>query len=113
MKIRPGRTRSLIAGILMLVVMTVGLFLMPGPGIVGSMPGMGGALSVFKILWIAIGLIGAGASFYNAFSEKGVPLYEIETDGGQQTEDEAYCPQCGNPVGKGDRFCRNCGASLS
>lgn len=113
MKIRPGRTRSLIGGILMLAVMAVGLFLMPGPGIVGGMPGMGGALSVFRILWIAIGLIGAGVSFYNAFSEKGVPLYEIETDGGQHPEGEAYCPKCGAPVGKDDRFCRKCGSPLS
>ena len=25
----------------------------------------------------------------------------------------AQCPKCGAPVGEGDRFCQNCGASIS
>ncbi len=121
MKIRPGKMRSLIAGILMLVVMIVGLFLLPGPGVLGGMfptgAPMGGAFAAFRIIWIAFGLIGAGAAFYNAFSREGVALYEIEMDGDDdltrsRTEGGPFCPKCGKTVGKTDKFCRNCGAAL-
>lgn len=113
MKIRPGRARSLIAGIVMLIVMVVGLVLMPGSGLLGGFPGMGGALSLFKILWVIIGLVGAGAAFYNAFSSEGIALYEIETDREtEQSEADLYCPQCGKPVSEDDKYCRNCGAAL-
>ena len=79
MRIRPGRTRSLIAGIMALVVMVVGLIMMSRTGGFGpSVPGFGGILGIFKILWVAIGLIGAAAAFYNAFSREGIALYEIE-----------------------------------
>ncbi|MBN1249235.1 MAG: zinc-ribbon domain-containing protein [Anaerolineae bacterium] len=115
MRIRPGKTRSLIAGILMLVVMVVGLFLMPGRGILGVPSPMGGAISAFRIVWIAFGLIGAGAAFYNAFSRKGVALYEIDMEDdeeGDRRADGPFCPKCGKPVGKNDKFCRNCGTAL-
>lgn len=115
MKIRPGRARSLITGILMLVVMVVGLFLMPGRSILGPGSPMGGALTAFRIVWIAFGLIGAGAAFYNAFSQKGVALYEIEMDGEEEQprqEGGPFCPKCGRPVAKSDKFCRNCGTAL-
>jgi hypothetical protein len=84
MRIRPGKTRSLIGGILMLVVMIVGLMMMPGDMGIGGP--VGGAVSIFKILWVAFGLIGAAASFYNAFSEKGVPLYEVDMEGELESE---------------------------
>jgi hypothetical protein len=120
MRIRPGKTRSLIGGLLMLVVMIVGLVMMPGTMGIGGP--MGSAVGIFKILWIAVGLIGAAVSFYNAFSEQGVPLYEVDVDstsesdviksgvGGQGAD--AYCPECGKPVQEDDKFCRHCGASL-
>jgi hypothetical protein len=69
-----------------------------------------GFLAPFMVIWVAIGLVGAVVAFYNAFSRKGVALYEIETDGEQAG---AYCPQCGKPIGRGDRFCKHCGATLS
>jgi ribosomal protein S27AE len=114
MKIRPGKTRSLVAGILMLVVMIVGLFMLPGSGALGPGFPMGGAITAFRIAWVAFGLIGAGASFYNAFSQKGMPLYEIDLEGdeGQVGQEGPYCPKCGQPVGRADKFCRNCGAAL-
>ena len=115
MRIRPGKTRSLIAGILVLVVMVVGLFLLPGRSPLGGPSPMGGAITAFRIIWIAFGLIGAGAAFYNAFSREGVALYEIEMDGdeeGPREEGGPFCPKCGRPVGRSDKFCRNCGTAL-
>ena len=106
MRIRPGRTRSLIGGIAALLVTAVGLVMMSQFG------GLRGMLLPFMLLWVLIGLIGAAVSFYNAFSREGVPLYEIDTDRGDRGAD-AYCPQCGKAVGQSDRFCRHCGATLS
>jgi len=102
MRIRPGRTRSLIAGIAALAVMVFGLVMM------GRMPG-GGIFGPFMILWVLFGLIGAAAAFYNAFSERGLPLYEVDTE---SEEGDAFCPQCGRPVSADDAYCRRCGASL-
>lgn len=107
MRIRPGRTRSLFVAIMMLVVMVVGLIMMTrfgGP--------TGGMFGPFIIIWVVVGLVGAAMAFYNAFSEKGLPLYEVDVE-----EDEGatgvFCPQCGRPVGEDDQFCRHCGASLN
>jgi hypothetical protein len=93
-----------VGGIAVLAVMAGGLVMM-------GQFGMGnGVLAPFMVMWVVIGLVGAGVSFYNAFSRRGVALYEIETDG---QEAGAYCPQCGKPIGQNDRFCRHCGAMLS
>lgn len=75
---------------------------------------MGGAITAFRIAWVALGLFGAGASFYNAFSQKGMPLYEVDLEGneGQTGREGPFCPKCGQPVGRADKFCRNCGAAL-
>lgn len=100
-RIRPGRTRSMIAGIMALVVMVAGLWMMTGFG------GFGGLPWPFLALWIVIGLGGAAAAFYNAFSKRGLPLYEIDGDVGTRR----FCPQCGNPASREDQFCRHCGAS--
>jgi hypothetical protein len=96
----------------MLVVMLVGLLMMPGD--MGMGGPMGGTIGIFKILWVAFGLIGAAASFYNAFSEEGVPLYEVDIEEKEQLASGTgvYCPECGKPVREDDRFCRHCGASL-
>ncbi|MFP3897020.1 MAG: zinc-ribbon domain-containing protein [Anaerolineales bacterium] len=102
MRIRPGRTRSLFGGIAALMVMIVGLLMLSSTG------GMGFVPTPFIILWVTIGLLGAGISFYNAFSREGVPLYEIEMD----DEGGGFCPQCGRPVEGDDRFCEHCGAQL-
>jgi hypothetical protein len=99
----------------MLVVMIVGLLMMPGRGMLPGLSPMGGTFGIFRIVWIAFGLIGAGAAFYNAFSKNGMPLYEIEMeDEGEalQTGGGPFCPKCGKPVGKSDKFCRNCGTAL-
>lgn len=98
MKVRPGRERSLLAGVIALVVMVVGLVMMGG---------LGGRLGWFTFLWVLVGLGGAAASFYNAFSRRGLPLYEVDLE-----EDAGFCSQCGRPIGEGDRFCRHCGAPL-
>ena len=108
-RIRPGRTRSLFVGIAMVLVMVVGLFMMTqfgGP--------MGGVFGPFIIIWVVIGLIGAGMAFYNAFSEGGLPIYEVDLE---EEEEEAqggagFCPQCGRAVDEDDQFCRHCGALL-
>lgn len=102
MRIRPGRIRSLIGGIAALMVMIVGLVMMSSTG------GMGFVPTPFIVLWIIIGVLGAGVSFYNAFSRRGVPLYEVDMDG----EEGRFCPQCGKPVEEDDRFCEHCGTRL-
>jgi ribosomal protein S27AE len=105
MKIRPGRTRSLIGGIAALLVMIVGLVMMSSSG------GVGGFLAPFMILWVIIGLAGATVSFYNAFSREGVPLYEIDLEADREGN-ARFCPQCGRPVERDARFCKYCGAPL-
>ena len=108
MRIRPGRTRSLFAGIMMLVVTIVGLLMMGRFG--GS---AGGLFGPFIIIWVVTGLAGAGMAFYNAFSEGGLPIYEVDLEGEDQYQGEGFCPQCGKSVGNDDQFCRHCGASLN
>lgn len=108
MKIRPGRTRSLFAGILMLLVTIVGLAMMGSAG-----PMVPGGFGPFIIIWVVIGLVGAAMAFYNAFSSEGLPLYEVDVDQKQEEKPQgAFCPQCGEPVAEADRFCRQCGAPL-
>lgn len=102
MRIRPGRERSLLTGILALVVMVAG-FVMLSSGPFGS-----GPFGWFIILWVVFGLAIAGMSFYNALSERGLPLYEVDVD----EESGDFCPQCGERVGADDKFCKNCGTPL-
>lgn len=111
MRIRPGRTRSLFVGIMMIVVMGA------GPAMMSRFGGpAGGVFGPFIIIWVVVGLVGAAMAFYNAFSEKGLPLYEVDTDEDLEDlrgeESGAFCPHCGKPVGLGDQFCRHCGGSL-
>ncbi len=40
-------------------------------------------------------------------------MTERETDDRAHGEDDLRCPACGTPNRGGDRFCANCGASLS
>ena len=101
MRVRPGRTRSLVGGILALVVTFVGLWML------SSFGGFGRPWP-FMVLWVIIGLGGAAAAFYNAFSRRGLPLYEIDTD----SSAGEFCPRCGKPIGREDQFCRHCGALL-
>jgi hypothetical protein len=103
-KIRPGRTRSLLGGLAALLVTIVGAVMLSGFARVG------GPIGIFLVVWVIFGLIAAAASFYNAFSERGLPLYEIDTE---EDEDRVFCPQCGRPVGGDDEYCRHCGAHLS
>jgi hypothetical protein len=106
MKIRPGRGRSLLGGVMALLVMVLGLAMMGGSG---GMGGMGGPLGTFMIIWVLFGLGAAGASFYNAFTRQGLPLYEIDMD---HAAEPSFCPRCGKPVGAEDQFCRHCSARL-
>lgn len=107
MRIRPGRARSLLVGIMVLVVTVVGLMMMTRFGGVA-----GGMFGPFIIIWVLIGLAGAAMAFYNAFSAEGLPLYEVDVDREDEAGDDtgAFCPQCGKPIGHNDRFCRHCGA---
>ena len=92
---------------MMLVVTIVGLVMISrfgGP--------TGGMFGPFLIIWVVIGLVGAAMAFYNAFSEKGLPLYEVDVEEGEE-DSGAFCPQCGEPVGEDDQFCRHCGAPLN
>lgn len=102
MRIRPGRIRSILAGVMALVVMLIGLWMMTSFG------GFGGPPLPFLALWVIICLGGAAAAFYNALSRRGLPLYELDVDGNT----EGFCPQCGKAVGSEDPFCRHCGALL-
>ncbi|MDQ4077588.1 MAG: zinc ribbon domain-containing protein [Chloroflexota bacterium] len=113
-RVRPGRTQSLVAGI---VAIAMGLFvLVMFTGMGGLFPGgpIGGAFGLFPLLFLVVVLVIAVMSFYNAFSEKGVPTYEIdiESDRNRESNGGRYCPNCGEPVGERDRFCRNCGHPL-
>jgi hypothetical protein len=90
-----------------IVVMIVGLVMMTSFGQAG--PRLGSLLGPFKIAWVAITLLGAGLAFYNAFSDRGISLYEVDADGEGQV---GFCPQCGKAVGEHDRFCRHCSATL-
>lgn len=105
MKIRPGRTRSLLGGLAALLVTIIGAVMLSGFARVG------GPIGIFLVVWVIFGLLAAAASFYNAFSERGLPLYEIDTE--EEERDRVFCPQCGRPVGKNDAYCRHCGARLS
>lgn len=107
MRIRPGRERSLVAGVVALLVMVVGVGIMFSFG--GSFGGFSNFLLPFLLIWVLIGLVGAAASFYNAFSRRGLPLYEVDM---HEEREGAYCPHCGQPVGREDQFCRHCGRRL-
>lgn len=104
MRIRPGRERSLVGGVLALLVMVVGVVMMLSFG------GLSNFLLPFLLIWVLIGLVGAAASFYNAFSPRGLPLYEVDVD---QEKDNMFCPHCGRPVDREDEFCRHCGTPLN
>lgn len=108
MRIRPGRTRSLFVGVMMLLVTLVGLVMMGGFGGIAF-----ARFRPFVIIWAVIGFAGAAMSFYNAFSEEGLALYDVDVDEDEEEEGLAFCPQCGDPVGEDDRFCRHCGAPLT
>jgi hypothetical protein len=115
MRIRPGRTRSLIGGIAVLIVTVVGLLIVPRSGPTWGMPGITDVFGIFRIVWVVLGLIGAGVAFYNALSRKGVALYEIDSDAdlySNAPEAGSFCPKCGKSVSPSDRFCRNCGTYL-
>jgi ribosomal protein S27AE len=103
MRVRPGKTRSAFGGVMALLVMLLGVVMM------GSADGIGFSTGPFMLVWVLFGLGAAGVAFYNAFSRKGVPLYEIELD---DEETSSFCPHCGRSVSGDDRFCRNCGTSL-
>jgi hypothetical protein len=120
MKIRPGRTRSLISGVMALFVTIFGAVML------SAAPG--GIFGFFRWIWIAFGLIIAAASFYNAFSKHGISLYEIDRTGdrtprgapewieerglGEEAGKARFCPNCGKPVSERARFCKFCGEPL-
>jgi len=86
------------------------------PSFMGGMVGgpFGGPPDIFRIfplLFFVLTLIIAAASFYNAFSERGIARYEVEIEeGGAGTP--RFCRSCGRPVAPDDRFCRQCGTEL-
>jgi hypothetical protein len=96
--------------------MIAGLYMMSG---FGGFGGFGRIFTPFMFIWIVFGLIGAGVSFYNAFSDKGVPIYEIDRGDRDQNEREQpgrdgeegtyFCSNCGRKIHAEDRFCKYCG----
>src|SRR5690606_10087421 len=99
MRIRPGRGRSLAAGIGVLLVRIVGRVWVSCLGGMVRGRGMGiGPAGVFTIVWVIFGLIGAGVSFYNAFSREGVTLYEIDMERREDAGGGMFCPQCGQRI---------------
>lgn len=94
----------------MLIVMVGGLVMMGRSG--GP---AGGVFGAFTLMWVVIGLAGAAMAFYNAFSEEGLPLYEVDVEANEdRSQDGAgtFCPRCGKRIDPDDAFCRHCGASL-
>jgi hypothetical protein len=103
MRIRPGRERSLITGILALVITIAGLIIMSGAP---------GGFGPFLIIWIMFGIVAAAVSFYNAFSRRGLSLYDIEKEDREYDDEARYCPNCGKPAGEKASFCKFCGERL-
>lgn len=93
----------------MLLVMIIGLVMMTSfGGFIGT------RFRAFVIIWLVVGLVGAAMAFYNAFSEEGLPLYEVDVEEDEELErGTVFCPQCGRPVDEDDQFCRHCGAPLT
>lgn len=120
MRIRSGRTRSLIGGVAAILVMILGLVMMSRFRRAAPGPGTGMPIGLFMVIWTVMLLIGAGAAFYNAFSRRGVALYQIDVDAPATPSEQrpphaasaSFCPRCGQPVGSGDAFCRHCGADM-
>ncbi len=113
MRGQPGKIRSLIAGIAILIVAIVGAFLIGGPSFADGMPGSGTTINIVRTALIAVGLIGAGLAFYNAFKHKNAMSRAVDNNTysiGSQTGH--VCPNCGNAIGESDRFCRSCGTYL-
>ena len=73
-RVRPGRTQSLVGGIMGIVMLMVGLGLFSGLG------GPFGFPRVFALAWMAVCVVITAISFYNAFSARGIAVYEVETD---------------------------------
>ena len=46
---------------------------------------------------------------YLAYGEKP----DWARNNGERTDYRKFCPDCGKPVGRSDRFCSNCGRALS
>ena len=91
---------SLVGGVIALVVVLTGLMMMSGAP--------SGGPGIFLVVWVIFGLAIAGLSFFNAFSDEGLPAYEIEV----KDADDSFCRRCGKPARSDDRFCRSCGAAL-
>lgn len=92
----------------------IGLFVLLGfPSVIGGGGPFGAPpiFGLFPILFFVVTLIIAAASFYNAFSDRGIASYEVEIEE-PGTGSTRFCPSCGRAVGEGDRFCRHCGAAL-
>jgi ribosomal protein S27AE len=94
--------RSLVGGVLGLAITFVGLWMLSRFGSFGAPPWP------FMVVWAIVGLGGAAAAFYNAFSKRGLPLYEVDTD----ADTAEFCSRCGQPNGPQDQFCRHCGVSV-
>jgi hypothetical protein len=113
MRTRSKRIRLLVVAIVILVFAAAGFFLTPVLMIASGMPGSGMTMALFRIAWVAVGLIGAGLALYNAFGRRSAVPYEIDGDVYTiESPTGSVCPKCGKPVGENDRFCRNCGAYL-
>jgi hypothetical protein len=116
-RVRPGRAPSLlggVVGILMALFACVAFGIMQPGGALGGPMG-GGFFSLFPLIFVVVALALAALSFYNAFSERGAPFYEIDIEDRERQErsgEGSFCPSCGQPVAKDDRFCRNCGREL-
>ena len=112
MGIRPGSRRSLLAGVVMLLVMVASVAMMRSFACPPSR-----VFSAFVIICVPIEVIGASIAFYSEFSKDELPLYELDPPDSEESRDlpkaEAFCPKCGRPVSENDQFYRSCGAPLN
>jgi len=125
--IKPGRGPSMMGGVMNIAAVIFGIFWTIMAASMGA-----GFLSLFGLVFIAIGITQAVYNFKNATGEQRYSAYDI-VDSGEEpdplnerygqasaaaqeavksSEDAGYCPWCGSKTAKGHVYCSKCGKKL-